>query len=148
MAGVVKWKPIIETAPDSFSLRSNNSKCCSYPLKGHVGNYNSFIFHSLKSILRAQPRQYAIVKVQNKDADESCSSKFGYEDNETISSAHIKREDQLRALESYFSKLNPGGAQQLGSLPEKKKYKNGPSFINEGEVIIANGNANFKNRID
>jgi membrane associated rhomboid family serine protease len=70
--------------------------------------------------------------VQNKDADESCRSKFGYEDNETISSAHVKREDQLKALESYFSKLNPGEAQQLGSLPEKKKYKNGPSFINEG----------------
>ncbi|TVU32268.1 hypothetical protein EJB05_23992 [Eragrostis curvula] len=150
MAGVVKWKLIhTETAPDSFSLRSNSSKCQSYPPKGHVGNYNCFVCHSLKSILRPKGSRHVIVKVQNKDADESCSSKFGYEDNETISSAYQRREgNQLRALESYFSKLYSGKAQQLGSLPPKKNYKNDPSSINEGEASIANDNANFKNRID
>lgn len=150
MARVIKWKLIhAETTPDSFSLRSNSSKCYISPPKDHMGNYNSFICHSFKLILRPKVRRYIIAKAQNKDADESCSSKFGYDGNETISSACQRREgDQLRALESYFSKLNRRKAQQLNSLPEKKKYKNDPTFINEGEANIANGNANFKNRID
>ncbi|XP_062218928.1 RHOMBOID-like protein 9, chloroplastic isoform X3 [Phragmites australis] len=156
MAGVVKWKLISceqldhkGVTTDRLLLRSNSPMCHSSLHIGHFGNRNSLIFHSLKSILRPKLRRYVVVKVHNKEADENCSSKFAYEDNEIFSSAYQRKDgNQLRALESYFSKLNPEKAQQLCSLPQKKKHKSGLPSSNEGEASIVSDNANFKNRIN
>lgn len=149
MAGVVKWKPAsyeqmerTRVAPERLSLRSNSTKYHDTGHLGHFGKDDSLICHSLKSILKPKARQYVIAKVHNKDVDEGCSSK----DNEIISCPFQREEgNQLRALESYFSKLNT--TQQLYSLPQKK-YKSGPSSLNEVDAIIADEDANFKKRVD
>lgn len=152
MAAVVKWKTIsceqmehTRVAPERLSLRSNNGGP-KYHDTRHLGYFvkdDNLICRSLKSILKPKARQYVVVKVLNKDVDESCSS----EDNEIISTPFQRKEgNQLRALESYFSKLNL--AQQLYSLPQKNKHKSGPSSSNEVDAIIADENANFKNRVD
>ncbi|XP_066330027.1 RHOMBOID-like protein 9, chloroplastic isoform X4 [Miscanthus floridulus] len=148
MAGVVKWKPAsyeqmerTRVALERLSFRSN---CAKYHDTRHLGHFvkdDHLICRSLKSISKPKARQYVIVKVHNKDVDEGCSSK----DDEIISSPFQRKEgNQLRALESYFSKLNP--TQQLYSLPQKK-LKSGPSSSNEVDAIIADEDANFKNRV-
>lgn len=151
MAGVYKWKLAsykqmerTKVASERLSLRSNSTKHHDivHLGLGHFGKDDNLICRSLKSILKPKARQYAIVKVHNKDVDEGCSSK----DNEIISSPSDRKEgSQLRALESYFSKFNP--SQQLYSLPQKK-HKSGPSSSNEVDAIIADEDANLKNRAD
>ncbi|CAL4888793.1 unnamed protein product [Urochloa decumbens] len=154
MAGVVKWKPIscqqmeqTRIAADRLPLRSNGPKNHDPPHIGHFWKDENFIYHSLKSMLQPKARQYVIVKVHNKDVDESCSSKFAREEDEIISSPSQRKEgSQLRALESYFSKLNR--TQQLWSLPQKNTNKNGLSSSNEVDAIMADDDANLKNRVD
>ncbi|OEL35135.1 RHOMBOID-like protein 9, chloroplastic [Dichanthelium oligosanthes] len=154
MAGVVKWKPIsceqmehTRITTDRLPLRSNGPNYHNSRQTGHFGKDGNFICHSLKSVLQPKSRQYVIVKVHNKDIDESCSSKFAHEDDGIISIPSQRKEgSQLRALESYFSKLNP--TQQQCSLPQKNKHKNGSSSSNEVDAIIADDNANLKNRVD
>lgn len=148
MAGVVKWKPAsyeqmerTRVAPERLSLRSNSAKFHDTGHLRHFGKDDNLICRSLKSISRPKARQYVIVKVHNKDVDEGCTSK----DDEIISGPFQRKEgNQLRALESYFSKLYP--TQQLYSLPQKK-HKSGPSSSNEVDVIINDEDANFKNRV-
>ncbi|KAL6640187.1 hypothetical protein ACP70R_022036 [Stipagrostis hirtigluma subsp. patula] len=155
MAGLVKWKLIsreqldyTRIGPDGMLLRSNSPKYHSSLCIGHIGNHDSFICHSRKSISRPKVRQYVIVKVQNKDPNETCSSKFADEDNEIIANPYQRTEgNQLKALESYFVKLNSEKAQHLCSLPQKKKHKNSTSSPNEGEASIAYDNAKFKKRL-
>lgn len=151
MAGVYKWKLAsykqmerTKVASERLSLRSNSTKHHDtvHLGLGHFGKDGNLICRSLKSILKPKARQYAIVKVHNKDVDEGCSSK----DNEIISSPSDRKEgSQLRALESYFSKFNT--SQQLYSLSQKK-HKSGPSSSNEVDAIIADEDANLKNRAD
>ncbi|KAL6877566.1 hypothetical protein ACP4OV_012781 [Aristida adscensionis] len=157
MARVVKWKSIspeqldsIGITPDCLLLRSNSLRCHSSQYTGHIGNHNSFTLYSLKSVLRPKVRHYVTVKVHNTDADESCSSKFAYEDNESCSSGAYQSTEgnQLKALEAYFSKRNSEKAQHPCSWPQNQKYKNSLSSPNEDEASIANVNANFKSRLD
>jgi len=144
MAGVVKWKPAsyeqmehTRVAAERLSFRSNSAKYHDTGHLGHFGKDDNLICRSLKSISKPKARQYVIVKVHNKDVDEGCSSK----DDEIISSPFQREEgNQLRALESYFSKLYP--TPQLYSLPQKK-HKSGQSSSNEVDE-----DANFKNRVD
>ena len=153
MARMVKWKPMsceyTIVAPERLSLRSNCPKNHNF---GHFGDFgngkdDNSIFHSLKSMLQPKARQCVIVKVNNKDVEENCSSRFAHEDNKIISSPSQRKErSQLRALESYFSKLNP--SQQLCSLSEKNKRKNGLSSSYEVDTILADDNANLRNRAD
>jgi len=152
MARMVKWKPMsceyTIVAPERLSLRSNCPKNHNF---GHFGDFgngkdDNSIFHSLKSMLQPKARQCVIVKVNNKDVEENCSSRFAHEDNKIISSPSQRKErSQLRALESYFSKLN--SSQQLCSLSEKNKQKNGLSSY-EVDTIIADDNADLRNRAD
>jgi hypothetical protein len=150
MAGVVKWKPIsckqmehTRVVPERLSLRSNSPKNHNSRHIGHFAKDGNFICHSLQSVSQAMARQYVIVKVHNKDTDQSCDPEFDHEDNVIIPSPSQRKEgNQLRALESYFSKLN--STQQLCSWPQKNKHKNGPSSSNEVDAIIVN----VKNMID
>lgn len=150
MAGVVEWRPIscqqmehTRAAPEK-SLRSHSSKNHDTRHIGRSGRDVNFIFHSLKLMLQPKPRQYVIVKAHNDDIDESCSSEFAHEDNGIISRPSQRKEgNQLRALESYFTKLY--STQQLCSLPDKNKQKNGLSAPNE---VIVDDNAYLRNRID
>ncbi|PUZ75065.1 hypothetical protein GQ55_1G118400 [Panicum hallii var. hallii] len=151
MARMVKWKPIsceyARVAPERSSLRSNCPKNHNFRHFGDLGNGKdaNFILHSLKSMLQPKARQCVIVKVNNKDVEENCSSRFAHEDNKIISSPSQRKErSQLKALESYFSKLNT--SQQLCSFSEKNKHKNGLS--SSYEVDIADDNANLRNRAD
>ena len=152
MARMVKWKPIsceyTIVAPERLSLRSNCPKNHNFGHFGDFGNgkYDNSIFHYLKSMLQPKARQCVIVKVNNKDVEEDCSSRFAHEDNKIISSPSQRKErSQLRALESYFSKLN--SSQQLCSLSEKNKQKNGlSSYV--VDTIIADDNADLRNRAD
>ncbi|RLM80794.1 hypothetical protein C2845_PM12G08490 [Panicum miliaceum] len=148
---MVKWKPIsceyARVAPERSSLRSNCPKNHSFRHFGDFGNGKdaNFILHSLKSMLQPKARQCVIVKVNNKDVEENCSSRFAHEDNKIFSSPSQRKErSQLKALESYFSKLNT--SQQLCSFSEKNKHKNGLS--SSYEVDIADDNANLRNRAD
>ncbi|KAL6646894.1 hypothetical protein ACP70R_015588 [Stipagrostis hirtigluma subsp. patula] len=146
MAGLVKWKLISREQLDYTKI--SGPKYHSYLCIGHIGNHDSFICHSRKSISRPKVRQYLIVKVHNKDPNETCSSKFAYEDNEIIANPYQRTEgNQLKALESYFAKLNSEKAQHLCSLPQKKKHKNSPSSPYDSEASIAYDNANFKKRL-
>ncbi|PAN49352.2 hypothetical protein PAHAL_9G402800 [Panicum hallii] len=132
---------------DELSLRSNCPKNHNFRHFGDLGNGKdaNFILHSLKSMLQPKARQCVIVKVNNKDVEENCSSRFAHEDNKIISSPSQRKErSQLKALESYFSKLNT--SQQLCSFSEKNKHKNGLS--SSYEVDIADDNANLRNRAD
>ncbi|TKW36948.1 hypothetical protein SEVIR_1G015300v4 [Setaria viridis] len=150
MAGVVKWKPLsceqmehTRVTPERLSLRSNSPKNHNSRHIGHFAKGGNFICHFLKPVSQPKAGQCVIVKVRNKDIDESCGSEFAQEDSEIISSPSQRKEgNQLRALESYFSKLN--STQQLCSFPQKNKQKNGPSSSNEVDAIIAN----VKNMID
>ncbi|KAJ1278808.1 hypothetical protein BS78_04G107200 [Paspalum vaginatum] len=154
MSGVVKWKPIscqqrehTRVAAERLSLRSNSPKYHSTRHVGHFGKDGHFICHSLKSALQPKLRQCGIVQVYNKDVDENGSSEFAGEDNENVSSPYQRKDgNQLKALESYFAKLNP--TRQLISLPQKNKHISGPRSSNEADAIIADGNANFNNRVD
>lgn len=151
MAGVVEWRPIscqqmehTRVAPERLSLRSHSSKNHDIRHIGHSGRDDNFIWHSLKLMLQPKARQYVLVKAHNEDIDESGSSEFAHEDNGIISRpSHREEGNQLRALESYFSKLY--SAQQLCFLPEKNKQKNGLSSPNE---VIVDNNVDLRNRID
>lgn len=149
MAGVVKWKPTsyyeqmerTRVAAGRLSLRSNTAKYHDTGHLGHFGKDDNLICRSLKSVSKPKARQYVIVKVHNKDVDEDCSSK----DDEIISSPFQREEgNQLRALDSYFSKLYP--TQQLYTLPQKQK--SGTSLSIEVDATIADEDTKFKNRVD
>ncbi|CAN6237732.1 unnamed protein product [Urochloa humidicola] len=155
MTGVVKWKPIsceqmqhTRVAQERLSLRSNGPKNHNSQHIGYFGTYGNFICHSLMSVLQPKARLY-VVKVHNEGIDEICSSKFAHEEDEIICSpSQMKEGSQLRALESYFSKLNP--TQQLWSLSRKNKHKNGPLSSTEVDATMADDNpdSNLKNRVD
>ncbi|CAN6231076.1 unnamed protein product [Urochloa humidicola] len=134
-------------APERLSLRSNGPKNHSSRHIGHFVKDGNSVYHFLKSILQPKARQYVLVKVHNKDIDDSCSSEFAHEEDEVMSSPSQRKEgSQLRALESYFSKHNP--TQQPWSSPQRNKQKNGPLSSNEVGAIMADDNANLKNRVD
>lgn len=153
MSGAVKWKPIsceqmghTRVAPERLSLGPKRPKYHNTRQMVDFGKDENFICHSLKSVIKPKARHCGIVQVRNTDDDESCSSGFAGEDSENVSSSYQRKEgNQLRALESYFAKLNP--TRQLLSLPLKKQI-NGPSVSNEADAIIAEDNANFKKRVD